>query len=224
VIVWLLLAVELVLLAAYHRRAQLRRVAGGLAARASASTASTPAATRQPQLWLSAVEWTAAGVTTGLVLALFAPSVMGGSSFTVMSGSMTPALRTGDVVVESRLAARDARVGDVITFRDPEGSHRLITHRVRRLRLGADGTVSLVTKGDDANAVQRWSVPADGSIGLVRLRIPFLGYALWGTRQPLGRFLLVILPVLLLSASELRRLWRPNPSEPSSERPGAAPL
>jgi signal peptidase I len=141
-----------------------------------------------------------------------------------MSGSMTPALRTGDVVVESRLAARDARVGDVITFRDPEGSHRLITHRVRRLRLGADGTVSLVTKGDDANAVQRWSVPADGSIGLVRLRIPFLGYALWGTRQPLGRFLLVILPILLLSASELRRLWRPNPSDPSSERPGAAPL
>jgi signal peptidase len=224
VIIWLLLAVQLLLLVAYHRRAQLRRVTAGLSVRASASTDATAAAARQPQLWLSAVTWTAAGATTGLLLALFAPSVMGGSSFTVMSGSMTPTIRTGDVVVESRLAARDANVGDVITFRDPEGSHRLITHRVRRLRLGANGTVSLVTKGDDANAVQRWSVPADGSIGLVRLRIPFLGYALWGTRQPLGRFLLVILPALLLSATELRRLWRPSPSDPSTERPGAAPL
>lgn len=223
-IVWLLLAVQLVLLAAYHRRAQLRRVAAGLAARAPASADVTAAATRQPQLWSSAVTWTAAGATTGLLLALFAPYLVGGSSFTVMSGSMTPAIRTGDVVVESRLAARDANVGDVVTFRDPEGSHRLITHRVRRLRLGANGIVSLVTKGDDANAVQRWSVPADGSIGLVRLRIPFLGYALWGTRQPLGRFLLVILPVLLLSATELRRLWRPSASDPSTERPGAAPL
>ena len=223
-IIWLLLAVELGLLAAYHRRAQLRRAAAVLAARAAASTDVTAAGARQPQLWLSALAWTAAGATTGLLLALFSPYVMGGSSFTVMSGSMTPTIRTGDVVVESRLAARDANVGDVITFRDPEGSHRLITHRVRRLRLGANGTVSLVTKGDDANAVQRWSVPAEGSIGLVRLRIPFLGYALWGTRQPLGRFLLVILPVLLLSATELRRLWRPSPSDPSTERPDAAPL
>jgi len=228
VIVWLLLALELVLLAAYHRRAELHRVATSVVVRARAATGSTEAsAGRRPQLWLSAVKWTAVGAITALLLALFAPYLLGGSSFTVMSGSMTPAIRTGDVVVESRLAAQDAKVGDVVTFRDPEGSHRLITHRVRRIRIGVDGTVSLVTKGDNANAVQRWSVPGNGSIGLVRFRIPFLGYALWGTRQPLGRLLFVIVPALLLAATELRGLWRrpsPEASDPSTERPGAAPL
>ena len=68
-------------------------------------------------------------------------------------------------------------------------------------------------------------MPGDGSIGVVRFRIPFLGYALWGTRQPLGRFLLVIVPALLLAATELRRLWRrPDARRTSTERPGAAPL
>jgi signal peptidase len=228
VIVWLLPALGLVFLAAYHRRAELRRVATGVVVRARASTGSTAASTpRRPRLSMSTIAWAAAGATTALLLALFAPYAVGGSSFTVMSGSMTPAIRTGDVVVESRLPARDAQVGDVITFRDPGGSHRLITHRVRRLRIGANGTVSLVTKGDNANSVQRWSVPGDGSIGLVRFRIPFLGYALWGTRQPLGRLLLVIVPALLLAATELRGLWRrpgPSASDPSTERPGAAPL
>lgn len=168
--------------------------------------------------------WTVAGASSAVILALAAPHVIGGSSFTVMSGSMSPAIRTGDVVVDERILARDARVGDVVTFRDPEESHRLITHRVHRIRIGRDGTVSFETKGDHANAVQRWSVPASGSIGLVRFRLPYLGYALWGARQPLGRLIFVIVPVLLLAAAELRRLWRPRPSQPPTERSGAAPL
>jgi signal peptidase len=223
VIVWLLLALGLLLLGAYHLRAARRLITAGFAMPTPASAGFTGEETaRQPRLSLSAVTWTAAGATTALLLALFSPYLVGGNSFTVMSGSMTPAIRTGDVVVVQRVPARDARVGDVITFRDPEGSHRLITHRVRRLRIAANGTVSFVTKGDNANAVQRWSVTGDGSIGLARVRIPFLGYALWGTRQPLGRLVLVIIPALLLAASEVRRLWRPRPSQ-QNDVPAEAP-
>lgn len=161
------------------------------------------------------------------MLALFAPYVLGGSSFTVMSGSMEPSIRTGDVVVDQKIRAVDAKVGDVVTFRDPEGSHELITHRVRRIRVGANGIVSFVTKGDNSNAMQRWTVPADGSIGLVRARVPYLGYALWETRQPLGRLLFVVVPAMLFAATELGRLWRPRSPQPNetrtSEPSGASP-
>jgi signal peptidase I len=178
--------------------------------------------------WASGLVWAAAGATSAVLAVLFAPYAVGGSSFTVMSGSMRPAIRTGDVVVEQRIGAADARVGDVVTFRDPEGSHELITHRVRRLRIGAGGVISFVTKGDAANGVQRWNVPSSGSIGLVRARIPFLGYALWGTRQPLGRLVLVVLPALLLAASEIRRVWRPRPPQqhenPTAGSSGASRL
>jgi signal peptidase len=217
VIAGLLPVVPLVLLAAYHQRARVRQLVAGVA---------SPG--RPTPLWLTGGAWVVAGATSALVLALFVPYVLGGSSFTVMSGSMEPAIRAGDVVVDQKIRALDAKVGDVVTFRDPEGPHKLITHRVRRIRVGANGLVSFVTKGDNANAVQRWTVPANGSIGLVRARVPYLGYALWGTRQPLGRLLFVVVPALLLAASEIGRLWRPRPPQPhetpTSEPSGASPL
>lgn len=225
-IVWALLGVQLAALGAYHLRAQLRGLVASLSASAEPAAPSAPVVVRSSSLaWVRAgLAWAVAGATAVLVLALFAPYALGGSSFTVMSGSMTPSIRTGDVVIDQKIAAEDAKVGDVVTFRDPEGGRRLITHRVRKIRVGRDGVISFVTKGDAANAVQRWSVPAGGSIGLVRFRVPYLGYALWSTRQPLGRLILVVVPALLLAASELRRLWRPRPNDPSTERPGAAPL
>ena len=202
-IIGALLAVQLAVLAAFHRLRHVRPL-------------------------LTGAVWVGGGATAALVLALFVPYLLGGSSFTVMSGSMAPALRTGDVVVDQGIRAADAKVGDVVTFRDPEGSHRLITHRVRRIRIGAGSVVSFVTRGDNSNAVQRWSVPASGSIGLVRARVPYLGYALWITRQPLGRLLFVVVPALLLAVSEIGRLWRPRPPQPrqtsSSEPSGASTL
>jgi signal peptidase I len=226
VIVFLLLLAELGLLAAYHRRARLHALAAALReSRADVHAAPESAPGSSGRLWLSGLAWLCAGAATVLVLTLFVPHALGGSSFTVMSGSMTPTLRVGDVVVDERISPADAKVGDVVTFRDPEGSHKLITHRVRRLRISRDGTVSFVTKGDNSNAVQHWTVPASGSIGLVRLRIPMLGYAVWWTRQPLGRLVFVIIPALLLAFTEIRRVWQPRTpvvDPPPTEQPGAA--
>jgi signal peptidase len=69
-------------------------------------------------------------------------------------------------------------------------------------------TVRLVTKGDAANGLQRWSVPADGSLGRVQYRLWKLGYALGWIHGPLGRFLLVAVPAVALAISTLARIWR----------------
>ncbi len=153
--------------------------------------------------------WFLLGISTGTMLAVGAASLSGYQSFKVLSGSMEPAINTGDLVVDQRISPPDARVGDVITFREP-GSSRLITHRVVGMRL-EHGWARMRTRGDANNTPERWSIRADGEIGRVGYRIPKLGYLMARVDGRMMQLLLVVLPALLLAALELRRIWRPRP-------------
>jgi signal peptidase len=165
-----------------------------------------------------AAVWLVLGVGIGTFGLIVAPSLFGGRSLTVMSGSMEPALRVGDVVINSRVSATDVRVGDIVTFSDPEGTGKLITHRLRRIRI-ADGVAHVVTKGDNTNAVERWDVPASGSLGRVEYRVPLLGFLVFWLHGPLARLGLIVIPALLLAGFELWRIWRPQPSGPLGDAP-----
>ena len=161
---------------------------------------------------LTVVTWTAVACAAAVMLAIGLPYAFGFKSFTVMSGSMEPAIGTGAVVVERPIAPREARVGDVVTFKDPEGTGRLITHRVTSVRLRGDGA-RFVTKGDANNTAERWNVPADGSIGRVAYDVPKVGYLMVHAGGRYGRLLLLALPALLLAAYEVFRIWRPEPEK-----------
>jgi signal peptidase len=155
-----------------------------------------------------AAVWAVATLAALVVATLALATIFGHRSFTVMSGSMEPAISTGDVVMTSQIRPREAKVGQVVSFRDPSGTKRLISHRVRRIR--NDGRSYLfTTKGDANNTLERWSVPADGQIGRVWLRIPKIGYVLAKTRTPSGRILMVVVPAILLALLELWQIWRP---------------
>jgi signal peptidase I len=170
-----------------------------------------------PRWLVRLVTWTLAGLFVGGALSIAVPMVAGYHSFTVMSGSMEPAIATGDVVVDKPVSPREVNVGDVVTFRDPENSHKLITHRVRALKVQG-GQVSVVTKGDANNATERWNINENGRVGRVAYHVPKVGYlAVWmGT--PTGRFAFVVIPALLLAASLIVRIWRPvTPPAPRVE-------
>jgi signal peptidase len=158
------------------------------------------------------------GVGLGVFGVIVAPSLVGGRSLTVLSGSMDPALKVGDIVIDRQVSPADVRVGDVITFSDPEGTDKLITHRVRQLRI-ADGTAHVVTKGDNTNAVERWEMPAGGSLGRVEYRVPLLGFLVFWLHGPFTRLGLIVLPALLLAGLELWRIWRPQPPGPLGDAP-----
>jgi signal peptidase len=168
--------------------------------------------------WIAAAcLWTALGIGAGLLLSLSVPMLFGYRSFVVMSGSMEPAIHTGDVVIDQQIAPAKARVGDVVTYRDPDHPTRLITHRVRAISVNGN-RVNFVTQGDANNNSQRWTIPADGTIGVVRFRIVRLGYALVRINTPIGRLFLIIAPILLLGAYEIAAIWRKD--EQPKENPG----
>jgi signal peptidase len=166
---------------------------------------------RLPRVAAGLAVWLALGLFAGVVLAAGAPALLGFRPFTVMSGSMRPALGVGDVVVTRPVLARDVRVGDVITFPDSERKE-LVTHRVRAIHI-ARSQASIVTRGDSNDASEEWAVDANGHVGRVAYHLPLVGYALAWTHGRNARLLLVVIPALLLAMIELRRIWRPRRAE-----------
>jgi signal peptidase len=144
--------------------------------------------------------------------ALGVTRLFGFRSLTVMSGSMEPHIHVGDVVFDRTIAPIRAHVGDVVTFRDPQNQSRLLTHRVRSVKL-VGTRVRFVTRGDANTGVERWNIDLQGKVGIVSHRIVGAGYVLVWLRTPLGRLLCIILPVVLLGGRVVRGIWRPSKEE-----------
>ena len=155
------------------------------------------------------VTWAASAFVLALLLAAALPLLLGATSMTVLSGSMSPAIRSGDVVVVQPIAPTEAEIGNIVTFKDPDGSGRLLVHRVRAISRSGD-EVAVITQGDANTTQERWKVPADGTIGTVAYRIPLLGFAVGWIDSPAGRVGLIIVPAMLLMALLLARIWRPR--------------
>jgi signal peptidase I len=157
--------------------------------------------------------------------------LQGYSWLTVLSGSMTPQLGVGDLIVDKPTRAGDVRAGQIVTFADPDagsrpGGQRLITHRVRSA-VENDGVIEFVTKGDRNNAVEKWRLPADGTVGRVVARVPYAGRVVGGLSGRFGR-LGLLTAILCWAAYEF--WWRrdpdrlPDPTVPDEpEEVGAAP-
>lgn len=154
--------------------------------------------------------WAVVAVGVALALAIAGPLAFGDHPHTVLTGSMEPAISPGDVVIDEQIPPAAARVGDVVTFRDPEDQGRFLTHRVVGVRRHG-AYLWVVTKGDANNTRERWRVAADGRIGRVLYTVPWVGHLAVLTRTPLGWALLIGVPALLVAAEELVRIWRPRP-------------
>jgi signal peptidase len=158
-------------------------------------------------LWV-ALCWGVLGAAAAAVVALALPLAFNARPYTVVSGSMEPAIMTGDVVVVRSTRPSEVRLGDVVMFRDVRHPDRLITHRVQGLSF-TGARAAFVTKGDANTAVERWKVARDGWIARVVYRIPKIGQVSLGVQDPLVRLFLIVMPAVLLGGWLILRIWRP---------------
>lgn len=113
-------------------------------------------------------------VVAGLLVWTLLPLAAGWQVAMIMSDSMAPALRAGDVVVVQRRS--DAEPGHVVLADDPDHTGRTRTHRVDSVR--HDGL--LVLRGDANPHPDSSPVAREDVHGIARLRVPFLGLpAMW---------------------------------------------
>jgi signal peptidase I len=132
-------------------------------------------------------------------------SFMGLRVLVVQSGSMTPAIEVGDVVVVRMVMPSEVEVGDIVTFNDKERG-RLVTHRVEEIKPEADN-ISFTTRGDANTGTEEWSLARSGAMGKVDLRIPRLGYVVRAATYPVVFAFLLTAVVLALGLWGLRRIW-----------------
>jgi signal peptidase len=144
-------------------------------------------------------------IVSGWVSESGAPRVFGRDVFVVRSGSMSPALETGDAVLVSSLSGDigdHVRVGDVVTFRPTSSDSILISHRIVDAVISETGDSFYVTKGD-ANPSQDTELLAPGRIiGRVDVRLPHVGRLLVAS-QGLGLMALFAAAFVLAHVSVL---------------------
>lgn len=148
------------------------------------------------------------GAVALAVVVVFPGAIGAEASYVVLSDSMSPHIRAGDLVVVRSIDAEDIEVGEVITFRrETDGGPDRVTHRVVAVER-TDGGPRYVTKGDASEARDQQRVPPEAVEGKVWFHVPLVGRLIVFAGTDTGLLLLVVLPSVALIASELYSLYR----------------
>jgi len=122
-------------------------------------------------------------------------------SFLVQSGSMEPAIMTGDIIMIHN--QNNYIKNDVITFHGSDG--RIVTHRIVEISQ-KNGNSYFLTKGDANRSEDEDSITQDQIIGKVSLVIPKLGYLVAFSKSLPGLIILAIFPAVLFILDELLKV------------------
>lgn len=101
------------------------------------------------------------------------PSILENKFFIVLTGSMSPTIEVGDLVIVKDINPEDINVDDVITF-SSTSSDNITTHRVKEV-LNDGQDISYVTQGDANNVEDPMPVESDVLLGKVNKVIPSVG-------------------------------------------------
>ena len=148
-------------------------------------------------------------VSTGLLFLVLLLAVLlvgvrlaGYTPYAILSGSMTPKYKTGDLVYVKRVPPEEIRPGDVITF-VANSDLLVVTHRVVEADLEKG---FFRTKGDANDTPDGAPVWFENVLGRAEFGIPKLGFLAARLREKRGRYLAAaffLSVMLLMVLSEL---------------------
>lgn len=160
--------------------------------------------------WLGVV---AVGLLVAAILVLaVGPRFLPYQTYIVLTGSMSPTLPVGTVLILEPVPVEQLAVGDVITFGHPDRFNDVVTHRIVALTDNSQGRI-IESKGDANPLPDSWKLIGRGTAWRLSFAIPYLGLLLLKLQHPLVREALLVIPLLWLGFGLLRDIWRPAPRE-----------
>ncbi len=133
------------------------------------------------------------------------PSVGGYFPMIVLTDSMYPDIKSGDLIICHTIDAEAVREEDVISFFDPAGNgSSVVTHRVIEI-VNEDGKLFFKTKGDNNNTEDKALVPAENLVGIYQTRIAGAGNIAMFMQTTTGLIVCVVLPIILLVGYDIIR-------------------
>ena len=124
----------------------------------------------------------------------------------VLTDSMYPDIKSGDLIICHTVDPTEIQVGDVISFFDPAGNGTsVVTHKVVEV-INAEGRLSFRTKGINNNTEDRLPVSADKVIARYGgFRIPGAGNVAIFMQSTAGLLVCIVLPIGIFIAYEMIR-------------------
>ena len=113
----------------------------------------------------------------------------------VASGSMSPALKVGDIVIVQGVPPTSIQVGDIIIFDSPQRVRTI--HRVTKIQTLPNGTTQFKTKGDANPTEEHYWTPEQNVHGRVLYRIPYLGWLALDPTIPIITIVIIIIIILV---------------------------
>ena len=137
------------------------------------------------------------------------PKLGGYAPMIVLSPSMEPSIKKGDLIFVKTIDASEVQVDDVITFFDAElGDGKITTHKVIE-KYEENGTLYFRTKGDNNNSADRLPVPAGDLVGIYTgFRLPGMGSVAMFMQTTAGLIVCVFVPLVLLVGWDIFRRRR----------------
>jgi signal peptidase len=111
------------------------------------------------------------------------------------TGSMSPTVEAGDLLIVKGVQPEKIKVGDIIVFDPPEEGVGRTIHRVNGTQSLANGTLTFKTKGDANSDVDPYTVYPENIHGQVIYRMPYIGYIFL---DPLILIIIITIIVILI--------------------------
>ena len=135
------------------------------------------------------------------------PDFGGTMPLIVLTDSMYPEIKSGDLIICKTVDAADVAVGDVISFYDPAGNGTsVVTHEVMAIDVDENGKINFTTKGINNNAEDRLPVPEEKLIArYTGIRLAGAGNFAIFMQSTAGLIVCVVLPIVLFVGYDVIR-------------------
>lgn len=128
----------------------------------------------------SPMGWIVSSVISILVI-WFSVGVFSIFPSVIISGSMSPVIKVGDVIVVKTVSAEEVEAGDIIQFREEKIR---VAHRVIEVAEDERGLPVFITKGDANKQPDSEPVLPEQLVGKVIYVVPKIGWITIGIRSP----------------------------------------
>ncbi len=137
----------------------------------------------------------------GLSVLVISLPQSGWRGLSVQTGSMTPIIPQGSLVLVNRVPVSTLRIGDVITYTMQQDARKTITHRITELQRSNNVVTGVITKGD-ANTDRDGTIAPRQIVGRVTWHAPHAGKVLDFFKHPIGLAIFIYIPALYVIVSE----------------------
>lgn len=127
--------------------------------------------------------------------------------YTILTQSMYPTIKAGDVVITYKDVNGKYNPGDVITFVSKQNGNITITHRITEA-VNLNNAYSYKTKGDNNNSADTEVIPGENVLGKVVVKIPKAGYIQQFLVSKTGWIVAVILPCAGIVIYDVIKLFK----------------